>query len=457
MNITRRHFIKLSGLTWGALGLNLLTPLNGRNQLWAGNAANDKKVIFIFQRGGNDGINTVIPRGDSDYNDVTRPTLYIAEQDAIATGNGFAQFHPGLQPMMEVYNNSAINGQDGPGNLAVLHRVGYSGQSRSHFDSQQYWENGRPGHSDLQEGVFYRHIARNYDLNTPEHSFVAAGLSSSQLVALKGKQPLPNFNSAGSFGFRGNEAYSARFLGRNPGSGGDADGHGILGLYSGSPDLTGKIYRPLVHGTGQLLGATMETLQNALSHGAYTPSNGAVYPPGSFGRKLEEAAMLMKRTPVKFLGLNIGGWDTHSGQGQLNGDHNRLLNYLAQGFQALHRDLQDQWDNLIILTMTEFGRTSRENGSRGTDHAESSVMFVAGGGVRGGVYHCDDTTWKQGDMFSRNDRYLSRKTDFRNVLGEVLVKHLGESTQGLDEVIPGYSQAAMDNPGDFAPLNFITG
>jgi uncharacterized protein (DUF1501 family) len=154
MNFNRRQFLKAGSLTFGALGLNSFTPSLFQRDLLAGNADSDKKLIFIFQMGGNDGINTVIPTGDPDYNTDTRPTLYIPSSQAIDTGNGFAQLHPSLQPMMEIFNHSALNGQPGPGNLAVLHRIGYANQSQSHFDSQQYWQNGVPGQPSLEEGVF---------------------------------------------------------------------------------------------------------------------------------------------------------------------------------------------------------------------------------------------------------------------------------------------------------------
>jgi uncharacterized protein (DUF1501 family) len=200
----------------------------------------------------------------------------------------------------------------------------------------------------------------------------------------------------------------------------------------------------------------MMVVQDALSVGGYTPENGAVYPNGSFGDKLQEAAMLMKRTPVKIIGLRRGGFDTHQNQGQLNGNHPNLLTELAQGLQALHRDLQSQWEDLIVVTMTEFGRTSKENGSRGTDHAESSVMFVAGGGVKGGVYNCDASTWEDNAMFNARNRYLSRRSDFRAVFGEIFQRHFGDDASMMDQLMPGYSIGQLDNPNDFRFLNFLS-
>jgi uncharacterized protein (DUF1501 family) len=166
--------------------------------------------------------------------------------------------------------------------------------------------------------------------------------------------------------------------------------------------------------------------------------------------------MLLKRTPARVLGVNIGGWDTHTNQGKTNGRQGNLLAQVAQGLRALYRDLHEQWDKLLIVTMTEFGRTSKENGSKGTDHGHACVMFAAGGRVKGGVYNCDSSTWSQGDLFSAKDRYVKRRTDYRAVFGEIFMRHFGDSKETLELVIPGYSQAAQDHPGDFEFVDFLS-
>jgi uncharacterized protein (DUF1501 family) len=456
MKLSRRDFLRATSLLAGGLGMAGLPGVFQRRLLAQGIPSN-KKLLFIFQTGGNDGINTVIPRGDADYSVDNRPSLFLPESLAIDSGNGFAQFHPRLQPMMEIYNNSGLNGQDGPGNLAVLHRIGYAGQSRSHFDSQQFWQNGVPGDPRLEEGMFYRYLEESQALGADDGSLVAAAISSSQILALKGDAPVPNFSRASQFNVIGSRTRAGKFLGYGPSHAGGGDGEGLLGLYGLSPDSVSRPYRSLVHRTGDALGATINTLQAAVQQGAYTPENGAVYPDGSLGTKLQEAAMLFKRTPVRIVGMNVGGWDTHTGQGQVNGSHGDLLETLAQGFQAIYRDLQSQWDDLLIVTMTEFGRTSIENGSGGTDHAESGVMFVAGGGVKGGVYNCDASTWAPGDMFSANERYLARRTDFRAVFGEIFQRYFGDVPSSLDRIIPGYDLAAAENPANFVQLGFLNG
>ncbi len=447
----RRDFLKASGLA--ALGLNLWTPNVLKRRLWAGPINNDTKLIFIFQRGGNDAVNTVIPYGDPEYNRINRPTLYIPDNPATDLGNGFAGLHPRMAPMMEIFNHQTLNGQAGPGNLAVIHRVGYPNQSQSHFNSQQYWENGKPGDKTLEEGMIYRQVANA--LQPDINRLAGVGLSSSQMVALKGPHPLPTINNPATFTLTGHDAQVQKFIGQLPSTPGGDDGTGLLGSYGGPQDEPDHDYRDLVYGTGLALADAMAIVKDAVAQGPHTPANNALYPSGSFGTRLQHAALLLKRTPARVLGLNIGGWDTHTNQGPAYGKHGNLLERLAQGFQALYRDLHDQWDKLVIVTMTEFGRTSKENGSGGTDHAHACCMFVAGGPVQGGVYNCDASTWAPGDLFSAKNRYIRRNTDYRAIFADIFTQHFGDDPALLDSIIPGYTQAMLDNPAEFQSLGIL--
>lgn len=444
--------MKAGAVTALGVGLNLYSPQIFRRKVLAGPSGGPKKMIFIFQRGGNDAANTVIPRGDAEYSVSNRPTLFIPDTAAIDLGNGFAQLHPALQPLMEIYNHSTLNGIPGPGNLAVLHRIGYDGQSKSHFSSQQYWENGTPGQA-LDEGMIYRQVEAT--MNPQQNAFTAAAISDNQMRALRGAFPLPAFDDAQDFVFSGNQSSVDKFIGQLPTASLGTDGKGLLGLYDGPRELVNNPFGDLVYNTGLSLVESIDIVQGALQQGSYMPENGAVYPSNGFGSRLEQIAMLLKRTPVQVLGVDIDGWDTHSNQGGQNGRHADLLGDLALGIQALSRDLQSQWSDLVIVTMTEFGRTSIENGSSGTDHAHATSMFVAGGGVNGGVYNCDPTTWLSGDLLSYDNKYIRRKTDYRSVFAEIFMNHFGDDLALVNQVIPGFDAAALANPTDFAPLNFI--
>lgn len=441
MNHSRRHFLR-SALALGAFGTTYLGYL-GR-QATAQGVGGNKKLLFIFLRGGNDGVNTVIPHGDSEYNTTNRPNLFIPDTDALDLGNGFAYLHPMMAPMMPLYNN---------GELAVIHRVGYINQSRSHFDSQDYWEKGVPNNPAINDGMFYRQLREMLDLSDPVNSFAAATIDGSAFTALKGDTPFPNFTSSSQFNFLGNTNEQTKFLGQLPSHEGAGNGKGMLGLYGDSP-LADAFYASSVNATGKALGGTISTL--AAAQGTYTPANGAVYPTGSFGSRLEECAMLFKRTDVRILGTDIGGFDTHSNQGSIYGNHGNLLQDIAEGIQALSLDLQSEWEDVVVITMTEFGRTSAENGSGGTDHAEASAVFAAGGGINGGVYNCDSTTWADGDMFSKRGRYVERKTDFRAIYSEIFAKHFGTPANRMNTVMPGFDQDKIDFPSDFAELGILT-
>ena len=248
MRWTRREFLRAGSLTALGAGLGFTKP-----DIFEGNAAAarvvpDTKLIFIFQRGGSDGVNTVMPYGDSEYNTANRPTLFIPRTSAIDLGNDFAGLHPRMAPMMEIYNHSALTGTDGPGNLAIVHRVGYAGQSKSHFDSRQYWENGVPGDPSLEEGMIYRQVALT--MNPLENHLVAASMSNSQMVALKGPLPVAAIDDVETFSFSGDPAGSIKFIGHSPSTQQGSDGSGLLGAYGGPHDFPEKPYRDLVYGTG---------------------------------------------------------------------------------------------------------------------------------------------------------------------------------------------------------------
>ncbi len=452
MVLRRRDFLKAGSMTAFGFGLNLFGGDAWMNRVLA-SSTDDTKLVFIFQRGGNDAVNTVIPYGDPEYNTANRPTLFIPRANALDLGNEFAGLHPRMAPMMDLYHRSDLTGQAGPGNLAIVHRIGYAEQSQSHFNSQQYWETGRPRDKAFKEGMLYRQVVTTMD--PAQNRLAAAALSGSQMTALKGPLPIPTINNPETFTFSGSPTKVRKLIGQLPTTEGGPDGAGLLGAYGGPHDVLGRTHRDLVYGTGLALADAINIVRDAVAQGPYEPSNGAVYPDGSFGNRLSQMAMLLKRTPARVLGLNIGGWDTHTNEGQANGRHGNLLAQVAQGFQALYHDLQEQWDRLIVITMSEFGRTSKENGSRGTDHGHAGAMFIAGGRVQGGIYNCDAASWAEGDLFSARDRYVDRRTDFRAVFAEIFTRHFGTDETTLEAVIPGYTQASLDHPGDFEMLNFL--
>jgi uncharacterized protein (DUF1501 family) len=451
MNFTikRRDFLKTaSGLTAFSLGLGAFGPDLLRRRLLAQSIPDDKNLVVIFLRGGVDAISMVAPHGDSQYNATNRPTLFRDPAADYDLGNGFAALHPalvqapyyGVQELWEA------------GQLAVLHRIGYKGQSQSHFDSQQYWENGTLD-SKLEVGMFNRLVQETFAKQG--NTFSAAGLSSGQLVMLKGSEPIPNFSTINSYSLGGNEAQVTKFLGRREGQG--TSPRGLLGFY-GSSSIPSKPNWASAYHTGLALIDSMKVVGEIPS--TYTPENGAIYASNGLGQKFMDTARLLKlksltspSVNVNVVAFNQGGYDTHTNQA---GGLSNLLYDLGRGIGALAKDLGQIWQNTVVITMSEFGRTSMENGSLGTDHGNATAMMVAGGPVNGGVYNCDPTTWANGDVFSSSSgRYLRHRTDFRCVIAEILEKHFGDSNQIINKVIPGYDALKAADPALYAPLNVV--
>lgn len=452
----RRDFLKLGCA--GAVG-GVLLPLFHTPRLrlaLAGGAGpgvpGAKKMIVIFMRGGNDGVNTCIPYGDGAYNDTTRPTLFIDPADALDLGNGFAAYHPALAPLHELHQL---------GQVATVHRVAYDGQSRSHFDSQQFWENAVPGAGDLEEGWAYRQVVESYDLGA--NPLAGASFSDHPMLLTKGQASLAHILDLSTYNLAVPGSSQAKLLGAVP-AGADS-GSGLLGWFGRGLD-SGFGYDSMLSSTGIGVATALDALASAgIDPDTYVPENGATYPdeddpqgfPGdslTFFRHLREAAMVTKGTDLRIAGVELNGFDTHSNQGGALGAQATLLRTIAHGIRSLSLDLADQWNDLVVVTLSEFGRTSEQNGSGGTDHGEASCLFVAGGSVLGGVHNCDATTWSSGDLFSTpNGRYITHRTDYRAVLREILQRHFSLDAATIETVLPGIGATTGDPK--FADIGFL--
>jgi uncharacterized protein (DUF1501 family) len=156
---------------------------------------------------------------------------------------------------------------------------------------------------------------------------------------------------------------------------------------------------------------------------------------------------------TRIAGTELNGWDTHDNQGTLTGEHPELLTWLGYAMKSLRvalsgaavdpRNYGSIWNDTVVVTMTEFGRTTVENGSLGTDHAEGCVVFAMGGSVNGGVYNCDASSWPQGVMLEVSGRYLSHRTDYRSIFWELLRDHMGANPSTLEKVFPGYTSLGL--------------
>ena len=493
---------------------------------------NNKKLIFIFLRGGNDGINNVVPVLDPSYRgtaDANRKFLampmdptFTAGNDystvtghadivpieypyAVRLGNGFATLNPALRDLCPILN---------AGKLAIIHRAGYRSLSRSHFDSEQYWEKGTDGivanNSKVSSGVWYRTIVESqWNLN---HALSGVSLQSNMPASLRGEQPMTNLSSVSRYNTIG--VYSAS-------NGTNSDRVKILNAIDAAnlQPYPAKDNRELVYQLGVQFRDTLDILQDpSFKSNSLFDDGNATYPDGTYlfpnttgqditipgvtpttrrvgsngyslMNNVRNCAQLLNSTDAIITGTELGGFDTHTAQVTTYLDGNNqmqsyphlgqqadLLRRLGAAYYGLWRyftlygkggtrevpGAKVGWNDVVVVTMSEFGRTSIENDSDGTDHGEASVMYVAGGGVTAGVYGCDlnanpklggAVNWavgnggKNGALYAAdtNVGYLKRTIDYRSVVGEIIRDHLGATQNQLNRIIPAYANESTEH------------
>jgi uncharacterized protein (DUF1501 family) len=456
----RREFLRWSAASLTALGLGGTPPFLRRT--FAAPTASGKKLLFIFLRGGIDAVQAVIPYGDQGNVGTgvktyleARPTLGVPISLAHDL-NGFASLHSAAQsddsedsPQLANIFHGMVD-ERGP-QLAVLHRIGYESQSRSHFSSQQFWENGVPGAVNLEAGVFNNYLSAYPD---PEAALRAATLGKNQAVLLKGAMLTPVLRSVDEFALPANVALGSVPTEANPA------GLALKGLY-GQTGFNAEIpYEALTYSTGASLLDNLQFFEDTVRSTSYAPEPDAqpyyaAIADRGFAESVMNSARLLKQvSDVEITGCNQGGYDTHGGE---DTRFPILMRDLSLALTALYHDLRPLWEDTLVMTLSEFGRTSAENGNFGTDHGEATAMFMMGGSVIGGVYNCDPSTWENGDLFSTpNGRYVSHRTDFRAVYHEVITRHLGDPEERIDSIIPGYTELSGADPAGYLnPLGFL--
>jgi uncharacterized protein (DUF1501 family) len=392
--LTRRIFLRGSAMVMAGAGS---VPF------WLGRAAattrgRRKILVAIFQRGAADGLNMVVPFAEKRYYEL-RPTISIPAPGA-SNGppaaidlDGRFGFNPALQPLKAMWDRHM---------LAVVEATGSPDPSRSHFDAQDYMESGTPGSK--RDGWLNRALPPVGPDNSPLR---AIAMSASLPRTLQGDRSAIAVRDVQQF--RTGED-TAAILER---------------MYINSPD------RQL--GTaGKDAFAAMKMIQS-LNRTPYTPSAGAQYGPGGeLGRSLQQIARLIKSDAgVEAAFAEIGGWDHHQNEpGQLN----NVARQFASALAAFCADMGDRMEDIVLVTMSEFGRTAQENGNNGTDHGHGDVMFVLGGPVRGGKVYGKWPGLEREQLYEGRD--LAVTTDFRAVLGELVAGHLG--TTDLAQVFPGF-------------------
>ena len=396
--LTRRGFL-------GALGAATLPTWFPRLAFAApGRAAAQREtLVCIFLRGGADGVNVVVPFGDSHYY-ANRPTIGIQEPGAGAGRaldlDGYFGFHPSLAPLKEVWDD---------GGLAVVQAAGMPVNNHSHFDSMDWMERGTPGERVLLSGWLGRHLAAVDPANSSP--FRAIGFGDLVQASLRGTVPATSLASIADFHLQGFEDQISRFQGT------------LASLYSGTTFLDIQAL--------QTFGAVDRLA--AVDPGQYQPAHGATYPDSDFGNAMKQIGQLIKADlGLEVACLDLGGWDMHDTENDQMPD--RLAD-LGAGLQAFYADLHDRIGNVTVVTMTEFGRRIEENASGGTDHGTASFMFLMGGGINGKKVYGSWPTLAPEALADPGD--LAVSTDYRTVLSEVLERRLGNPQ--VSQVFPGFT------------------
>jgi len=364
---------------------------------WAFAETPDRRVLVVlFLRGGVDGLHLIVPHGDPEYYSA-RKGLAVArpkKSDGAIDLDGQFGLHPRLAPLEPAYR---------AGELAVIHAVGSPDATRSHFEAQDYAETGTPGRRSTRTGWLARGLASAGKGRQP---LGVVALGNKRPLGLRGEIDVVTAKRLDQFRLLAPKRLESRL------------GEAFEALYAKGDDAVTRAGRDALGATRQLAKLERDT-------------RAGDYPDGA--RPLAEVAALIRAdVGLTTAWLDVGGWDTHQAQGQRLG---RLFDGLGKGLAAFRADLGKDLERVVLLVMSEFGRTVAENGTGGTDHGHGTAMLLFGGPVRGGKVH---GVWPG---LAREQRYEARDlavtTDYRDVLAELATGHVG--ARDASGVVPGHS------------------
>jgi uncharacterized protein (DUF1501 family) len=357
-----------------------------------GNGDQRHALVVVFLRGGADGLNLVAPLEDDGYYRA-RPRIAITRNNAVSL-DGFFGLNPLLKPLEPAFRD---------GTLAIVHAAGSEDDTRSHFEAQDLME-----HGGLMGGGWLGRFLRARDAGGAG-PLDAVALGRTVPESLRGAPTITVLENLDEFSLGKRHTPLMRSLGR------------LYGLQQNSLGIAGRSTLDAVDRIERLRAAP------------YSPDNGAVYGPDGFSRDLREAARLIKaRVGLQAAALDLGGWDSHFGQATVM---DPLMTRLATGLAAFSRDLSSELERTTVVVMTEFGRRVEENSAFGTDHGRGSVMFVLGGGVRGGKIYGKWPGLTKEVLEGPGD--LPVTTNYRNVLAPILSRHAG--ADAVAAAFPGWS------------------
>ncbi len=377
-----------------------------------------KVLVTIFQRGAVDGLNMVVPYGESEYYTVRRSIAIPkpAEVNGAIDLDGFFGLHPNMRPLEKFWNDKK---------LAIVTSSGSPDNTRSHFDAQDYMESATPGRKGTPDGWLNRVMQAT--AKKTDSPFRAVSMTQSLPRSLYGRAPSIAMTNLADFTIKAG-VYSQNLKG------------GFESIYEESS-------KDALSETGKDTFEAVNFLKTA-NPAQYKAENGAVYPATQLGRSLMQIAQLIKAgVGLEVAFAEMGGWDTHINQSLGNnpsgGQLGNLLRDFAGSIAAFGTDLGQGMDNVVLITMSEFGRTVRENGSRGTDHGHGNSMLILGNTVKGGKIYGDWKGLKSEQLHEGRD--LAVTTDFRDVFAEAAYKHMG--SKDLAKVFPNYAAAKANFRG----------
>lgn len=424
MHITRRYFLQTTGALAAYVGVTPLTGLIGSASANPVSVTKGKTLVVVFLRGGIDGLNLIVPYADPHYADL-RKALRIpspGEDRGAIDLDGFFALHPRAEALMPWVDN---------GSFVAAHAVGYDKNTRSHFEEQDTWETGVIGNTVGSDGWLNRHL-----LTSEGHGPVRA-------VALGNTLPRILRGEATAYAVRGLSDLGLP----QPRGGADAVAAALEHAYQCEPMQAAPDARDLVTQTGDATLDGIATIRKLMA-AEYKPA--ADYPEkNGLGDQLAAAARLIKSDiGVEVISIDYGGWDTHNNQGNgIEGNYANKVQQLAEAMNAFATDMGDRLNDTLVLTLSDFGRTARENGTRGTDHGWANCMLAMGGpvlktGEKAGI-GADTrrkvlTDWPglaEDQLNAKRD--LLHTTDFRDVLAEVVQTHLGNTN--LSAVLPDHT------------------
>jgi uncharacterized protein (DUF1501 family) len=392
----RRNFLR-SLATMPILARNGLIGSSLLANMQSAYAANGKTLIVIFQRGGCDGLNTVVPYGEDEYYNL-RPEIAIAAPNSNSASaldlDGFFGLHPAMSGLHDIFQQ---------GNLAILPTVHYSNANRSHFSSQDLIESGAPNQN-LNDGWLNRYLS-----SSQQDSKLRAMSFGSLSHSLQGSHPVPTVNNLASLNVNVTRSQQ----------------HSLRNIFTQSVNNDDKA-RFLLHKHSSLALENLSNLKDFTTTN-YISENGANYPDTLYGQQLKDIAQLIKTgVGLEIATVSSNGWDHHANQGGAQGDQATKLMDFSSGIEALYKDLGALMSDVTILTISEFGRTAKQNASLGTDHGNASSWFVIGEQINGGIY--GEWPGLLPDQLYQG-RYLTHTIDFTDVYAELLSKNLEVETE----------------------------